>query len=303
MLVAALAIMAVSCAATPAGELHLVVADQTVENPIRDVLEVVVGGETFYPDLAAGGSPILTAEWMPGDDVGIDLWPNAVDESPIHITLAIPADREAGGQLTLVAEVEDNTVRIFNTALGFSEDRDRFNPVATLRAEEAAADAAAEEEAAALAKAAEDAKQAEEDGLVARIRLQAERLGTEMDSADRLLSEVLEEDGTIYGDDGTARLTAIAKKYESYTTEALEEVHDGLPSMQFGTEPVATLNDRWLEWWGDYVAVQRDRWIAADNGDTVSLTRIGERVEALWDEWAEIFDRLDALRTMKSSDL
>lgn len=303
MLVAALAIVATSCAATPAGELHLVAADQTVENPIRDVLEVVISGEAFYPDLAAGGSPILTVEWMPGDTVDIDLWPNAVEESPIHITLAIPTDREPGGQLTLVAEVEDNTVRIFNTALGFSLAHDRFNPVATQRAEEAAAEAAAKEEEAASAKAAEDAKQQEEDDLVAKIRAQAERLGSEMDGAYRNLSEVLEEDGTIYGDDGSARLTAIAKKYENYTTQALEDLKDGLPSIQFGTDPVATLNDRWLEWWDDFVALHGNRWIAADNGDTVSLTRIGERIDALWDEWAEILDRLDALRTMKPSDL
>lgn len=128
-------------------------------------------------------------------------------------------------------------------------------------------------------------------------------LGFDMEAASGDLDEVLEEDGTVYGEDGTARLTAIAKKYESYTTEALDDLRDELPSKSYQTDLVAALNSRWIEWWDDVVAVHRDRWIAADNGDTVSLTRINERVSALWDEWTEMFDRVAELQEISASDL
>jgi hypothetical protein len=97
-----------SCAAEPIGELRVIAADQTVENPIRDVLEVTVGEESFYPDLAAGGSPFQATDWLPGEQVDVVFWPNAEEEPTIRVTLSIPSDHSPGGQLTLVAEVEDN---------------------------------------------------------------------------------------------------------------------------------------------------------------------------------------------------
>jgi hypothetical protein len=295
----ALALTAGSCAAQPVGELQLVAADQTIENPIRDVFEIVVAGQPFYPDMAAGGSPIESVEWSPGDEIPITFWPNALDEEPIQMTLEIPPDYEAGSTLTLVAEIGDNEVRVFSTSLGYTAEHPRTNPAEAQRI----ADAAAAQEEAEQVKAAEDAKKDEAETLAAAIRSQASSLGVDIDAADRALDTVLDEDGTIYGDDGTARLTAIAKKYETYTTDALEEIRDGLRDKPYGTDVTSALNERWLKWWDDFVDLHSGRWIAADNGDTVSLTRIGERMEGLWDELGAIFDRLDELKTMKASDL
>ena len=302
----ALVLTAGACAAQPVGELQLVAADQTIENPIRDVFEIVVAGQPFYPDMAAGGSPIESVEWSPGDEIPITFWSNALDEEPIQMALEIPSDYEAGSTLTLVAEIGDNEVRIFSTSLEYTAEHPRTNPAEDQRTAEAAAaeeEAAAAEEEAAAALAAQEAKEKEAEALAAAIRSQASSLGVDINAANRALNTVLDEDATIYGDDGTARLTAIAKKYETYTTEALAEIHASLPTQSYGTAVTSALNERWLNWWDDFVAVQTDRWIAADNGDTVSLTRIGERMDGLWDELDAIFDRLDELKTMKASDL
>lgn len=306
LLLTAAATAIASCAAEPVGELLVIAADQTVENPIRDVLEVVVGSESFYPGLAAGGLPFHATDWLPGDQVEIVFWPNAEEEPTIRVTLSIPGDYSPGGQLTLVAEVEDDYVRVFNSVLGISEVHARTNPAEIQRGEEAAAaelEALAAEREAADAEAAETEKLREAADLAFEIKREAAVLGFDMEAVSGDLDEVLEEDRKVYGEDGTARLTAVAKKYESYTTEALDDLRDELPSRSYQTDRVAELNSRWVEWWDDFVAVHRDRWIAADNGDTVSLTRINERVSALWDEWAEMFDRVAELQEISASDL
>jgi pyruvate/2-oxoglutarate dehydrogenase complex dihydrolipoamide acyltransferase (E2) component len=195
---------------------------------------------------------------------------------------------------------------VFNSVLGISEDHPRTNPAEIQGVEEAAAAkqaAAAAEQAAAETTAAEVEKSREAADLAFEIKREAAGLGFDMDAASSDLDDVLDEDGKVYGEDGTARLSAIAKKYESYTTEALDDLRDELPSKVYQTDRVRKLNSRWIEWWDDFVAEHRSRWIAADNGDTVSLTRINERMAALWDEWSEMFDRLAELQEISASDL
>jgi hypothetical protein len=287
---------------TATGDLQLIVADQTVENPIRDVVEIRLGdGTTIYPDSAAGGSPTDGGTWAAGDVIELTIWPNAADEPIIPLSLAMPetADPET---VSLIVEIEDDAVFARASILALDDSFVRTNPVREQA--EAVAEQATAEKAAAEAAEAEEAKAAEEEANLAMmtVRREAAKLNGEMTRMQTELDEVLEEHSTVYGDDDWASFKQIARKYRDYTTDALDDLHESLPYSTFVSVEVVEVNETWQRWWDDYMESQSRSETAARNNDTTTMDAVRVEVNRLWDQWSEMFDAVDALTTYSTGD-
>ena len=213
LLMVGVGLLAACSSGTENGALQLVVADQTVENPIRDVIEVTINGDDpVYPDSAAGGSPSVAGSWTAGEPLSLILWKNANEEAEITWPIDVPTEYDSD-MLTVVVEIEDNQVAVSSSALNIRDAFDRVNPAEEERQQQALA---AEEQAQA---AEEEALAAEEEAqaLVSRVRNEAAQLNTQMTDMDRQLQDVLDEHEKVYGDDGWADFDEIAAKYRDYT--------------------------------------------------------------------------------------
>ncbi len=291
------------CSSEPAtGDLQFIVADQTVENSIRDVVEIRLGdGTIIYPNSSAGGSPTEGGTWAASDIVEVTIWPNAADEPTIPLSLAMP-DTVETQTVSLVVEIKDDAVFVRSTVLDLDDSFDRANPDRELA--EAAADQAAAEKAAAEAAAAEEVKAAEEEANLAMmaVRREAARLYAEMTRMQTELDEVLDEHNEVYGDDDWASFKQIARKYRDYTTEALNDLHESLPNSTFVSVEVVEVNETWQQWWDDYIEAQTRSETAARNNDTTTMDAVNVEVNRLWDQWSEMFDAVDALTSYSTGD-
>lgn len=288
-----------SCASGPQeGMLEIVVADQTVENP-RDVIEIIVGDDLpIYPDSARGGSPTEAGTWTAGDDITVTIWPTGTEEQPVLLTIDVPSDLESD-RLSLVIEIEDDSVVSRATAIGFDSLAERTNPVQEQRKAEAKA---AEDE----AKAAEEAEaeaERELQALVLSIRSEATRLDGEMRHMQGKLNEILDEHNTVYGDDDWATFNQIAKKYRAYTTEALDDLQSDLPNSTFESEQVTAANRRWQTWWTGFIRVHSRQEAAARNNNSTAMDAAREDENELWDEWSSIFESVDELAAITADDI
>ena len=282
------------------GALQIVVADQTSENPPRDVVEFVVGeaATPLYPDSSRGGTPTDAGTWRAGETLTVTLWPHAADEKPLTFTINVPSDLNVG-QISLVVEIEDDQIVTRAPAVGFNAVATRYNPTQAQREAEILA---AEEEA---KQADEEAAEAEREiyAQVLEVRREAERLNAEMRQMQTKLYEVLDEHNTVYGDDNWANFSQIARKYRTYTTEALADLHDELSNSSFSTSQVAQLNRDRRQWWSDYIKVESRAETAARNNDSTAMDAVRVEEDKLWDEWAELFDSVEALTAITAEDL
>ncbi len=299
LLIAATALLTACASGTSTGDLQLVVADQTVENPIKDVIEVTINDDgPLYPDSAAGGSPSSAGSWTAGESLSLILWRNASEESEVSWPINVPAEFDSE-TLTIVVEIEDDQVALSSSALGIRETFDRTNPAEELRQQEAAAAEEAAEAADEVARVAEEETQA----IVMTVRREAGRLSAEMTRMQEQHQEVLDEHATVYGDDDWATFKEIARKFKDYTTEALEELKSGLPNSAFKTDQVDSLNRDWQGWWRAYFSVKAREEVAARNNDSPSMDAVRSDEDELWDEWNLMFERIDELTVFSAEDL
>lgn len=306
LLFSAMALLAGCASGASKGDLQLVVADQTVENPVKDVIEVTINSDDpLYPDSAPGGSPSHAGSWTAGETLSLILWHNASEESEVAWPIDVPAEFDSD-TLTVVVEIEDDQVVLSNSVLGIRETFDRTNPAEEQRRQEAAkaeeAAKAAEEEAKA---AKEEARAAEEEAqaLVMSVRREAERLSAEMIQMQDDLLEVLDEHAKVYGDDGWATFKEIARKFKDYTTDALDELQSSLPDSTFETEQVAALNRDWQAWWRAYFSLKSREETAARNNDSPSMDAVRSDEDDLWIEQTSMFERVDRLKAFSTADL
>ena len=290
---------------TATGDLQLVVADQTVENPLKDVIEITIDRDSpLYPDSAPGGSPMIVGAWTAGEPISLTLWSNASEESELSWPIDVPTEFESQ-TLTIVVEIGDDQVTLSGPLLNIRGTFDRTNPAEEQRQLEAAA---AEEEAKAATEAAEIATEAAEAAAAAAqaevmaVRSEAGRLSGEMTNMQTQLTDVLDEHAKVYGEDGWADFTEIERKYKDYTTDALAELQAALPSSSFDTEQVTSLDNEWHTWWRAYFNVQSRAETAARNGDSTSMDSVREDENELWIEWTSMFDRVENLTVFSIDD-
>jgi hypothetical protein len=279
--------------ATSTVELQLVVADQTVENPIKDVIEIDVGDEgPLYPDSAAGGSPTSAGSWTAGAPLLLRLWANATEESSIEWSFTLPDQADEASIVTVVLEIEDDQVIVSSSALGLREEYARQNLVAQAREDE---EEAAEE----AAKASADETRA----LVLRVQLEAADHSTEISDMQGRLQNVLDEHGEVYGDDDWATFPEISRMYRDYTTDALAELAALLPVSSFDTPQVANLNAEWHAWWQAYFDMHSRSETAARNNDSTAMDAARAAENELWLTWDRILDRSSELQSLSIDDL
>jgi hypothetical protein len=298
-LLAIAAVVLAACGSQVTGELQLVVADQTEENPIRDVIEVVIGQEgPIYPGSDAGGTPTAVGEWTAGESMTLTLWSNAREESEVKLSFQVPAD-SAPDVVSLILEIEDNQVLVHSADLGINETYDRSNPVADARL-------AAAEAAEADAQAVEEEAQAVEEELQAyatKVRSEASQLETEIFRMQTLLNEVLDEHATVYGEDGWADFNEIERKYKDYTADALDGLRAELSQLSFATKEVSDAHSNWQSWWSRFFELQSRSETAARNNDSGSMDAVRAEESQLWDDWSAILDHADELTRLSSTDL
>jgi hypothetical protein len=294
------AVLAAGCGAgVTNGDLQLVVADQTTENPVKDVVEITVSdGVALYPDSSAGGSPADGGEWVAGETLSIAMWANASDESPFVWTVPVP-DSFSGESLTLVIEVEDEQVAVSSSALGITESFTRHNAAREAREAEAAAAASA----AAAAEADRLAAEAEAESTAMKVRSEAKSLSDQIDDAWIDFNPIWDEHTTVYGDDDWATFKQLKRKFKDYTTEALADFYANLPNPHYTTDEVASLSAEWYTWWGTFIDLQRRAETAAGNNDSTAMDSVRSDEDEHWDYWNTISDRIVVLKRFSAADL
>ena len=294
------ALVLVGCGAgVSQGDLQLVIADQTLENPIRDVVEISVSnGTLLYPESSGGGTPSDAGIWLAGESLTISMWEHAADEDAILWSVDVPVSFTAE-QLTLVLEVKDDSVAVSSSALGVTGSFDRHNPAEEARLRKAAAEKEAE---IAAAKAAEEAEQ-ETQAEVTRIRDEARIMSSDVDSFMKLFDVVWDEHNTVYGDDNWATFKQIKRKFKDYTSEALGELQPKVPTTRYSTSQVKALKAEWLEWWDNFIDVQSRAETAAGNNDSTAMDSVRADENEIWDQWSEIDEHLKKLVGFTVSDL
>lgn len=292
------------CSSGPVeGALQLVVADQTSENPPRDVVEFRLGDDsTIYPDSAAGGSPTEAGTWTAGETLAVVMWPAGQEEAPVPIAVEIPAETDAK-TLSLVIEIEDDEVSARAVELSFAQEFERANPVADQRAVEAKAEADAAEAVRAAEEAARIEAEEQANATVLAIRSEATQLEGEMLDMEDELIEILDEHDTVYGDDDWATFEDIGKKYKDYTTEALADLYEILPNSDFATDEISAANAAWQSWWKEFIQVQSREEVAARNDDTTAMDAIRVDGSELWDRLDELFVLVTSLKSVNESEL
>jgi chloramphenicol 3-O-phosphotransferase len=178
-------------------------------------------------------------------------------------------------------------VLVQSTSIGLDESFERWNPVAERRAAEAAAEQEAAEAAAEVERQSTEDAQAHAEA----VQDEAGLLNKEMRSMEASLNRVLDEHNKVYGDDGWASFNDIARKYKSYTSEALDGLNADLEVLTFRTEEVNELNSDWHDWWGRFFALESRSETAARNDDSESMDAVRVDQDQLWDDWSELFDQ------------